>query len=48
MDDKTILTFFAFGTMALIFLALYCVNRRWEKLGYHDELNQRKQVKEKW
>ena len=29
MEDKTILTLFAFGTIAVIFFTLYCMNRRW-------------------
>ena len=48
MEDRAILGIFVFGTVAAVFLCMYFANRRWEKMGYHDELNSRKQVKEKW
>lgn len=48
MDDRTILGLFAFLVVAAIMSALYCVNKKWEKEGIHDELNKRKQHKERW
>ena len=48
MQTGTVLALFVDGIFAAIILAFIIANKHWEKMGYHQELNEKKPVIEKW